>query len=96
MSVAILPSAHLDLFDIWDYIATDSRAQADKMSEEFDRVFSLIDENPEIGRVRDELEANLRSFPVRHYVVFYSAVRGGIEVLRVLHGARDIPDQFDP
>jgi toxin ParE1/3/4 len=37
--------------------------------------------------------ADLRSFPVsrfRAYQVFYRPIRGGIEVLRVLHGARDI------
>ena len=37
--------------------------------------------------------ADLLSFPVsrfRMYLVFYRQVAGGIEVLRVLHGARDI------
>jgi toxin ParE1/3/4 len=42
----------------------------------------------------DELRyADLRYFPVsrfRMYLVFYRPVDGGIEVLRVLHGARDI------
>ena len=95
MSVRILPSAHLDLLDIWDYIATDSTAQADKMSEAFDRVFSLVAENPEMGRARDELEVGLRSFPVGHYVIFYAAIESGIEVLRVLHSARDVEAIMD-
>lgn len=95
MPVKILPGAYLDLFDIWEYIATDSFKQADKMADEFDRVFSLMAENPEMGRARDELEEGLRSFPVGQYVIFYESVPEGIEVLRVLHGARDIPDQFD-
>jgi toxin ParE1/3/4 len=37
--------------------------------------------------------ADLRFFPVsrfRKYLVFYRPVPGGIEVVRVLHGARDI------
>ena len=37
--------------------------------------------------------ADVLSFPVsrfRMYLVFYRPVAGGIEVLRVLHGARDI------
>jgi toxin ParE1/3/4 len=29
--------------------------------------------------------------PYRTYLVFYRPIPGGIEVLRVLHGARDIP-----
>jgi toxin ParE1/3/4 len=38
--------------------------------------------------------AGLRFFPItrhRKYIVFYRPLPGGIEVLRVLHGARDIP-----
>jgi toxin ParE1/3/4 len=39
------------------------------------------------------LYSDLRYFPVsrfRMYLVFYREIPGGIEVLRVLHGARDI------
>jgi len=43
-----------------------------------------------MGRVRDELEAGLRSFPLGAYVIFYAAIENGIEVLRVLHSAHDI------
>ena len=42
----------------------------------------------------DRLYAELRFFPVsrfKKYLVFYRPVAGGIEVLRVLHGARDLP-----
>ncbi len=52
----ILPRADLDLFEIWDYIANDSLKQADKMSDEFNRVFLLIANNPEVGRIRNELK----------------------------------------
>ncbi|MFT5142831.1 MAG: toxin ParE1/3/4 [Rhodothermales bacterium] len=92
MTVRVSPRARLDLFEIWDYIATDSVVQADKMSDALDGLLSLLAENPEMGRDRSELEPGLRSFPTGHYVIFYNAVQGGIEVLRVLHGARDIPD----
>ena len=95
MIVTILPSADLDLFEIWDYIANDSLAQADKMSAEFHRKFFILAENPEMGRTRDDLETNLRSFPVGNYVIFYEVTDDGIKVLRVLHGARDIPDIFE-
>jgi toxin ParE1/3/4 len=45
---------------------------------------------PASGRLRDELRPGVRSFPVGSYVVFYRAVAGTIEVLRVLHESRDI------
>jgi toxin ParE1/3/4 len=36
----------------------------------------------------------LRSFPVGNYVVFYRIVPEGIELVRVLHGARDLRRLF--
>jgi toxin ParE1/3/4 len=36
------------------------------------------------------LVLTLRSFPVGNYVIFYREVSEGIEIIRVLHGARDI------
>ena len=39
----------------------------------------------------------LRSWPVRGFeaiLVFYRPVEGGIEVVRVLHGARDLPGEL--
>lgn len=32
----------------------------------------------------------LRSFPVGKYLIFYRLIDGGLEIVRVLHGARDI------
>lgn len=94
MPVKILPSAQLDLFEIWDYIATDSVAYAEKGFKEFNRIFLILAENPEMGRKREELKENLRSFPSGNYVIFYISTADGIKVVRVLHGARDIPDIF--
>jgi hypothetical protein len=47
-----------------------------------------------MGRVRDELAADLRSFPFGRYVIFYEPIEDGIDVVRVLHGARDIDAVF--
>jgi len=43
------------------------------------------------------LLAGARSWPVRGFesiLLFYRPIRGGIEVLRVLHGARDLPGEL--
>jgi len=50
---------------------------------------------PEMGRKRFELSDGLRSFAVNRYVIFYRPTSNGIEVIRVLHAARDIPAQFE-
>jgi toxin ParE1/3/4 len=47
-----------------------------------------------MGRSRPELAAGVHSFPVARYVVFYRPASAGVEVVRVLHGARDIGATF--
>jgi toxin ParE1/3/4 len=37
----------------------------------------------------------MRSFPFGRYVIFYAPVDSGIDVVRVLHSARDIDEQFE-
>jgi hypothetical protein len=41
-------------------------------------------------RAREELAASWRSFPFGRYVIFYTSLEDGIDVVRVLHSARDI------
>ena len=47
-----------------------------------------------MGRNRDELMENVRSFPIDDYLIFYSPIETGIEVLRVVSGYRDLQDLF--
>ena len=49
---------------------------------------------PGAGQARSELMPNLRSFPVGRYLIFYRPIPDGIEVLRVLHGARNLRKIF--
>jgi len=50
----------------------------------------MLVENPLAGRVRLDLGANPRSFPVGNYVIFYVPIPDGVEVVRVMHGRQDI------
>jgi toxin ParE1/3/4 len=56
--------------------------------------FVLLAGQPLLGRLRPELAPNLRNFPVGNHVIFYRPIDNGIEVARVLHGARDIDALF--
>ena len=51
----------------------------------------LYGTQPEMGERRPDLGRKVRHFPVGDYVVFYRPIEGGVELLRVLHGSRDIP-----
>jgi toxin ParE1/3/4 len=47
-----------------------------------------------MGRARGELAPDLRSFPYGRYVIFYAPIEDGIDVVRVLHSARDVDAAF--
>lgn len=81
----------IDDFDaIWLYIAQYDINAADRMIDLFEETCRSLALSPLMGRACPELAEDLRRFPVKVYVVFYRPVSDGIEVVRVLHGARDI------
>jgi len=94
-SVVIRPKALDDLAEIWAYIAEDSHRQANAFAGRIHREFRFLARNPGIGRARPELLASLRSLPVGNYVIFYLPRPRGIEVVRVLPGARDLKPLFE-
>ena len=49
----------------------------------------LLAERKLLGCERPDLDANVRSFPVGNYIIYYKPEPDGIIVARVLHGSRD-------
>jgi toxin ParE1/3/4 len=90
--------ARRDLIDIVRYLGREAGpGTARRFLAQAENAFGQLAEMPGQGaRFAPEIPAmaDLRFFPVprfKKYLVFYRSVEGGIEVLRVLHGARDIP-----
>ena len=94
-SFRLSPEARSDLGEIWFYIAQDDPEAADKFIRVIVSRFPKLAAMPELGRQREELSPRLRSFPVGRYVIFYRPMENGIEIARVLHGARDLPPLFE-
>ena len=88
-------AARSDLDEIWFYIAQDDPDAADRFLKAIISRFPKLAAMPQLGRRREELSSKLRSFPVGRYVVFYRPMENGIEIARVLHGARDFPPLFE-
>jgi toxin ParE1/3/4 len=86
--------AAADLAEIWFYIARNNRAAADAFIDQVAEKFYTLAAFPHIGRPRPEFGPGLRSFPIGRYIIFYRPMDEGIEVIRVLHGARDIESLF--
>ncbi len=89
------PQANLDLIEIWEYIAEASEERADRVLDAIGERCLMLAGFPEAGRVRNDLIVGLRSFAVGSYTIFYQPIDDGIEVLRVLHGSRDVSSAFD-
>lgn len=84
-----------DLEEIWQFIARDSEHYADKWVGLIDSSINALAVHCDLGRHRPELAADLRSFPVKDYVIFYRPIiDGGIHLVRVLHSSRDIRPEF--
>jgi toxin ParE1/3/4 len=94
-TVVVRPRALADLVEIWVYIADDSPERADAFVDLVDSKFQALSRRPGLGRCRPELAPDIRSFTVGRYVVFYLPLSRGIEVVRVLHGSRDIDSIFE-
>jgi len=84
--------AHLDLVKAALLIAEEDPIAAERWLDTIDEKCRLLAQMPGVGRKRDDLAPGLRGFPVGNYIIFYRAVQEGIQVIRVLHGARDLPE----
>lgn len=94
--ITISPEAREDLDQIHAYVSEHNPEAADRILEAALATLANLAEMPGMDRLRAFQHAellNLRSFPVsgfRNYLIFYRSVAGGAEIVRVLHGARDL------
>ncbi len=78
------------------YLAKQSHHAATRFLEAVEATFQLLVESPDRGFLWDSdknLDRRIHVWPVRGFpkmLVFYRPIEQGIEIIRVLHGARDI------
>ncbi len=89
-TLLISPEAEQDLVDIWLHIAEDQPVNADRFLERLQEKAQKLAEFTDMGVDRLELAPGIKSFPVERYVLFYRPNEHGIELVRVLHGSRDV------
>ncbi|NJR16916.1 MAG: type II toxin-antitoxin system RelE/ParE family toxin [Calothrix sp. CSU_2_0] len=89
------PEAKTDLKEIWKYIATQDKERADNFLRVLNETLQKIAHHPFMGKERPEIMEEIRSFPFKNYVIFYRPLDDGIELVRILHGARDVEALFE-
>ena len=90
----LTPQAFDDLFDIWGYIAQDAPAAADRVEEAIYLACGRLADSPLIGTVRKDLTALPVRFwlltPYPNYFIVYDPEAKPLQIIRVLHRARNI------
>jgi antitoxin ParD1/3/4/toxin ParE1/3/4 len=87
------PDALQDLQDIWDYIALDNLTAADQLEGDFFNAFEKLARRPRIGHTRRDItERDVRFWPTGSYLIVYREHPKSLQIMAVLHGARDIPE----
>jgi toxin ParE1/3/4 len=88
--------AREDLLGIWDYVAADSAAAADRLLDELSDRFEKTSDFPELGRAADEIAPGHRVLTCGSYLLIYAVDKEAhvVDLVRVVHGARDWPALF--
>ncbi len=95
MAYLITEPAEADVYEIISYIADDNLDAAMSVYNRFTHCFEMLAQTPKAGRERKEFRHDARSFPEGNYLIFYRILfSNDVEILRVLHGARDLDEIF--
>lgn len=89
MAFRILPTAISDIRSVSRHIAQDNPRAAKLWALAIKEKCRRIGRAPGIGTARPEVDPALRLFPVGKYLIFYRHTGPDVEIIRVLHGARD-------
>jgi toxin ParE1/3/4 len=73
-----------------EYLEERSPRAAHRLAEAMKQRCDQLGRLPGMGRAREDLQPGLRSIVVEQYTVFYRATDTAVQIVRILHGARDI------
>ncbi len=83
--------AQRDLFEIWDRIASDSQALADRIHSEMHSVFESLGRMPTLGHTRADLtDKAVRFFSIYSFLVIYQADTRPVRIVAVVRGKRNV------
>lgn len=93
LSPRIRPKARSDIAYIGAWISLDNPAAGLEFRDAVQREIRLLQMHPFLGRPRRFRKRGLRSWRIKgfeKYLIFYRPSRTTLEIVRVIHGARDL------
>jgi plasmid stabilization system protein ParE len=92
----VTPEARQDVLDIWDYVARNSLDAAERVVDRIETAFEKLADAPGIGHFREDLlDQRYRFWSVHSYLIAYRWDVKPIQIIAVVHGARDLEVFFD-
>ena len=88
--VRLSRAAREDIGQIWDYLAVENPGAADRLLVRLDARFQVLLQFPEAGTARPDIDENVRMLVEHPYVILYRILPNVVQIVRILHGARDI------
>jgi toxin ParE1/3/4 len=82
--------ARRDLIEIWLDIAAANPAAADGVYIRLEARIKILETFPKAGPARRKIAAEARALVEPPHVILYRIVADGVQIVRVLHGARHI------
>lgn len=61
---------------------------ADKLIDAIEERYQLLAEYPEAGPARPDIAPDARALTIGRYLVLYRIMTAGVEIARIVHGAR--------
>jgi toxin ParE1/3/4 len=95
MRVVQTARAQEDLIDIWIWVGADSPRAADELLDGFQGKFDLLESFLHMSAARDDIRQGLRMVVASEYLILYRVLQSEIEIVRVVHGRRDL-GELDP
>lgn len=93
LRIVFTANAEKDVDEVIDFISIDSPAAAENMAGRIEQSIRLLAERPHLGRPAPETgQTGMRRLSVPPYVIFYFVSETALEVVRILHGARQLAD----
>ena len=90
----LTPDAEKHLSSVYDYGCENwGELNAESYLRELGNSFNWLGQNPELGRIRDDIKAEYRSWTQGSHVIFYRIAPDYIQILAVLHQSCDIAKQ---
>jgi toxin ParE1/3/4 len=68
--------------------------QRDAYRTRIQRALLTLSRHPDLGRPRDDLIPNLRSYVIGVHIIFYLVIGNEVRTLRILHSSRDTQPLF--